>query len=434
MNELNHLLLAALTWPALAAQRVPEGLDSRQTPLPAAAASPLALPAGDLVYFDGTDLWHATPGQPPLSLLHLPTVVFGSFTLDVGAGNLLFAENTTNRLWLVPLQGPPPAQPLANIVYNYDAARLGPQHVLVSAKTGGFGTPDNDLVVLDLQTGAVQQLASLPGASGPVAVADNGDVYYATASLAFPTPPGQTSVLRFRRPVVDAARQQGTVLGLADADLVFAGLDAAADICLDDDGDLLFTDWFQNTLGELNDVDGPAPWRSAPLLSYGAAAGAAAVQFLASGSAPVFEPFQPVGGTLVVFETDFVATSTLRFVTPRRAQLTPVGPAPIPSGNVTLQVVDGPANGLGLLAIALDATPGNGTFAVAGFEQPLHWRLVLANTPLLQPAPFAADGTLSVTFWNPGFVVPVPATAQVALLSSSGILGSSSAQVLVFGP
>lgn len=434
MNHLIHLILAASTWPALAGQQVPEGLDSRLTPLPAAAASPLALPSGDIVYCDGNDLWRDTPGQSPQSLLHLPAFAFGSFTLDVGAGNLLFAENTTHRLWLVPLQGPPPAQPLASIVYNYDAVQLGPQHVLVSAKTGGFGTPDNDLVVLNLLTGATQLLASLPGASGPVAVAGNGDVYYATASLAFPTPPGQTSVLRFRRPLVDAALQLGTVLGLADADLVFAGLDAAADICCDDDGDLLFTDWFQNTLGELNDVDGPAPWLSAPLLSYGTAPGAAAVQFLAGGGATRFEPFQPVGSTVVVFETDFFSTSTLRFLTPRRAGLTPVGPAPIPGGSVTLQVVDGPANGLGLLAIALDTTAGSGAFAVAGFEQPLHWNFVLANTPLLEPAPFAADGTLSVTFWNPGFVVPMPATAQVALLSSAGVLGSSSAQVLVFGP
>jgi hypothetical protein len=318
-------------------------------------------------------------------------------------------------------------------VLNYDAVRLGPQQVLVSAKTGGFSTPDNELMVLDLQTGGTQVLASLPGASGPVAVAGNGDVYYATASLAFPTPPGQTSVLRLRRPVVDAALQQNVVLSINDTELVFAGLDAAADTCLDDDGDLLFTDWFQNTLGELNDVDGPAPWLSTPLLAYGVAPGAASVQFLAGGGAATFEPFQPVGSTLVVFETDFFSTSTLRMLTPHRAGLTPVGPAAIPTGNVTLQVVDGPANGLGLLAIALDATPGSSAFAVAGFEQPLHWSMVLVNTPLLQPAAFDASGTLSVTFWNPGFVTPMPATAQVALLSSVGVLGSSSAQVLLFG-
>jgi len=430
-----HFVLAALLTPLLAAQQLAEGIDSRLTPLPANAASPLLLPAGDVVYFDGNDLWREAPGLPPQSLLHLPAFVFGSFTIAAGPGHVLFAENSTNNLWLVPVQGPPPTQPLANIAFNYDAAMYSPQQAIVSAKTGGFGTADNDLVLLDLGSGTTRPLASMPGASGPVAVATNGDVYYATASLSFPTPPGQTSVWRFRHAAVDAAIQQSTVLDVADAELVFAGLDAAADICLDDDGDLLFTDWFQNTLGELNDVDGPSPspWLSAPLIHYGSAPGAAAVQFLASGGPSVFEPFQPSGSVVVVFETDFFSSSSLRSLTAARADLIAAGPSPIATGAFTLQVANGPANGLGLLAIALDATPGSGAFAVAGFEQPLHWSLALQATPILWPMPFDAQGTLSVTIWNPGFVVPVAATAQVALLSSIDVLGSSSAQQLWFG-
>ncbi len=430
--SIHHLLLVSLIGTALAAQQLAEGYTSRREPLPAGTNSPVVLPGGDHVYFDGNDLWRQTPGQSAQSLLHLPTFVFGSFTIEAGPAQLLFGEGSTNNLWLVPLQGARPTQPLANIAFNYDAALLGPQRAIVSAKRSGFATPDNDLVVLDLASGATQTLASLPGASGPIAVAANGDVYYATASLSFPVPPGQTAVLRFRRTVVDAAIQQAVVLGLADAEVVFTGIDAAADICLDDDGDLLFTDWLQNTLGELNDVDGPAPWLSAPLALYGAAPGAAGVQFRAGGGAAVFEPFQPAGSQLVVFETDFFSTSALRFLTPTRADLSPMPTTPLPTGNVTLQVVGGPANGLGLLAIALDATPGSGAFAV-GFEQPLHWSLALLGTPILWPAPFDAQGTFSVTIWNPGFPVPIAATAQVVLLSIQGALGSSTSGQLVLG-
>lgn len=428
------ILFTALLGSALTGQQLPEGITGQLVALPAGAASPALLPGGDVVYFDGTDLWRRAAGQPPQALLHLPSFVFGSFTLDVGGGALLFGENLTHHLWLVPTAGPAPTQPLATIPFNYDAAALDAQRVVVSAKTGGFSTPDNDLIVVDLATGVVQPLASVPGASGAVTVAANGDVYYATASLAFPTPPGQTAVVRFRRAVVDAALQQSLVLGIADAEPVFAGLDAAADLCLDDDGDLLFTDWFQNTLGELNDVDGPAPWLSTPLVHYGTAPGAAAVQFVPASGAAHFEPFQPLGGTVAVFETDFATTSAFRLLTARRAVLAPMGPAPIPAGAVTLQVAAGPANGLALLAITLDATPGSSTFAVPGFEQTLHWQTVLVGTALLQPAAFDAGGALSITFSNPGFAVPMAATAQVALLSASGVLGSSTAAGLVFGP
>lgn len=426
------LLVAALP-AALSAQQIAEGIASQVVPLPTAASCPLALGVDDHVWFDGTDLWRATAAQPPQSLLHLPSFVFGSFTVPVGAGLLLFGETTNHRLWLVPLQGPATAQPLATAAFNYDAAAFDAQHAIVSAKTGGFGAATNDLLLVDLANGSVQPLASLPGASGPVAVAANGDIFYATASNAFPTPAGQTSVLRFPHAVVANAIQQGAVLTASDATVVFAGIDAAADICFDDDGDLLFTDWFQNTLGELNDVDGPAPWLSAPLVLYGSAPGAAAVQFVPGGAGTVFEPFQPAGAAVAVFETDYVSTSSLRLLTTARADLTPFAATPIPTGVVTVQVHGGPANGLGTLAIALDATPGTGTFAVAGFEQPLDWSLALLGTPILWPTVFDAQGNLSVTLYNPGFASPTAATAQVALLSAAAVLGSSTMRTLSLG-
>jgi hypothetical protein len=434
MPPLRPSILACLFASAVTAQQVVEGITtSQQTELPAGSNCPLVLPSDDIVRFDGRRLLLLTPDGSDRLLLRLPGQVFGSFTIQVDAGHVLFGESSTDHVWLVPLHGPAPTQPLATVTLNYDAVGLDARHVIVSAKTGGFSTPDNDLVLLDLLTGSTRTLAVLPGASGPVAVAANGDLYYATASLAFPAPPGQSTVLRFRRPVLDAAIQQTTVLGIADAEVVFGGLDAASDLCIDDDGDVLFADWLNNTVGEISDATSPNPWLSAPLVQYGLSPGAATLQFLPGTGAGVFEPFQPAGSRLLVFETDFVASSRLRWLSPARPELGAATPTPIPLGHVSFQVRHGPANGFGLLVIGLDATPGSGTFPVAGFEAPLHWSLALQGAPLLWPAPFDAHGILVASVWNPGFLLPTAATVQVAVLSTLGGIGSSTAMATMFG-
>lgn len=427
-------LLAILSVPLLA-QPTPEGMTATVVPLPANASTPLRLPNGDLCWFDGDEVLRQAPGQPAVSLLQLPAPVFASFLVPVDGNRLLFGEASSHRLWLVPLQGPAPTQPLATATWNYDAVALDGQRALVSAKTGGFGSPDNDLAVVDLTTGATATVALLPGASGPVALAPDGDLYYATASLAFPTPPGQTSVLRLRRAVLDAAITNGTVLGLADAELVFAGLDAASDLALDDDGDLLFTDWFHNQVGELHDATGPAPWLGTPLLDHGSAPGAASLQFLPSPTpgTGVFEPFQPGASLLVVFETDFAQSHALRCVQPRQAVLTTNLPSPLPTGSVNFVVSGGPTVGVGLLAITLDTTPGLVTITLPGSEQPLGLAAALFGNAILWPDLFDAQGTLTIPVTNPGFPLPTAATAQALLLSVNGVFGVSSVLQPTFG-
>lgn len=427
------LLCAALFAASPAAQTLPEGFATQVASLSPVATLPQVLANGDLVWFDGDELLLEAQGQPPVTLLQLPSSTFGAFTLQIDAQRVLWADSIANTLWLVPLAGPAPAAPLASVAFPYDAVRFDAQRVVLSAKTGGFATPDNDLLVLDLSTGALQPFASLPGASGPVTIAPNGDLYYATASLAFPTPPGQTSVLRLRRPVVDAALLAGTVLGVADAELVFAGLDAAGDMVLDDDGDLLFTDWFQNQLGEIHDATGPSPWRGAPLVDYGVAPGAASLQFVPGAALGEFEPFQPGGDRLLVWETDYFSTNSLRSLAPQQPATASSVAAPIPAGAVTFTVGDGPANGFGLLAIALDGTPGVTAFAIPGFEQTLPWSDVLTGTMLLWPAPFDAQGSFAVPLASPGFATPTAATVQAVLVSTANVLGASAPLPVTFG-
>jgi hypothetical protein len=421
---------AALCAAPLSSQQLSAGYADQITTLAPTAGNVHVLPGGGIVSFDGTKLVIDETGQPTRTLLQLSAFAFGSFTVDAGPGRLLFGESSTNNVWLVPLAGPAPTTPLANVVFNYDAALLDAQRAIVSAKRTGFGDPNNDLVVIDLTTGSVQLLASLPGASGPVTVAANGDVYYATGSLAFPVPAGQAAIVRLRRPSVDLALQQQSVLTIADAEIVIAGLDVASDMCFDDDGDLLFVDWFNNEVGEVNDATGTSAWLGEPLIEYGASTGAATVQFHRATGHAVFEPFQPAAGRLIVHETDFFSTSSLRTVKSRRPAVASSPASPIPAGTFTLQVADGPANGIGIVLLSPWVLPGSIALPLPGNEAPLHLSpaVLLGALPLL--ASFDAQCAASVSFWNPGFRPGLWLTTQSVFIDETLSVGSSSSRVL----
>jgi hypothetical protein len=408
------------------AQTVAEGLQSSVQALPGNVGAALVLAQG-LVTFDGQDLVLTPPAQPPQLLLHLPAPVFTAFLADVGSSRVLLAESSTNALWLVPLVGPPPGAPLATIPLPYDALRLGPNRVIVSAKAGGFASPDNELVLLDLVTGQTQTLARLPGASGPIAQSVTGDLFYATASSSFPTPPGSCSVLRLPGAVVTAAIASATVLTLQHTQLVQGGLDTASDLAFDNDGDLHFVDWFNSRIGVVDDVVGTSTTLGAPLVAYAPTApGAVTVQFVPAFGPGVFEPFQPTtGGTLYVFESDFVATSRLRAVTGAPALLSSSVPSPIPAGPAAFVVSSGPANGIAVLAFDTVVATGGGSIAVPGFEAPLLWSAALFAPPVTIVLPLDATGAGSLAYVNPGFASPLLATAQVAFVSVTNALGAT---------
>ncbi len=423
-------VVAGLGLATVPSQQLPEGIQQQTQVLPPAAGTVLSTPSG-LVAFDGYDLVLTVPGQPSQSLLHFTTPVFGSFTIAAGPGQVLFGESSTHRVWLVPLQGPPPAHAVARVTFNYDAVLLVPNRALVSAKTGGFATPGNELVVIDLASGATQVVAQLPGASGPLALAANGDLYYATASLAFPPPPGASTVLRFRRPVLDQAVAQAQVLSIVNAEVVYAGLDAASDLAFDDDGDLFFVDWWNSRVGELNDVDGPQVSLGNALIDYATMPfSASTLQFLPAGTGGVFEPFQPAGGSMLVHETDFWSVSQLRTLRSLRPSLLVIAPTPVPSGNFSLVATAGPKNGIGVVALATSGIPGETALTVPGFEQPLVLSQALFGYPILLTVAFDAQGALSLPVWNPGFSPILLATTQVAILSTNGVLGSSNPVML----
>lgn len=430
-----HVLTTmAITLAALAAQQVPAGYAVARTTLPAGATAVQQTAAG-LVYCTGTTLELQPPGQPATTLLAVPGFVFGSFTVPVGTTHVLFGESSNNQLWLVPLAGPAPTVPLATLPFNYDAVLLTPQRALVSAKLTGFATNDNDLVVVDLTTGATQTIAKVPGASGPLALAANGDVLYATSSLAFPTPVGTAELLRFPRTAIDQAIATQGVLGPTSATLVVGGIDAAGDLAVDDDGDVFYADWMQDNVREIDDIDGPTPALGRVLLDHsGVATSASGLQFVGSAGLGVFEPFQPTGGTLLVHETDFFSTTALASVASTAATLTCSATSPIPAGPFALVADQGPANGLGLLAFGAGTSGTALSLALGGFEAPLLWDSTLVVGAAVVPVLFDASGALNLPLTNPGMPSLAPSLVQIAFLDAAGHLGATPSVAFTLAP
>lgn len=425
MSPRLHLLTSPLLVGLLAGQNPLAGFRQSVTPLPPTASCVLHTPAG-VVWFDGSDLMLAISPQHRRSLLHLPNPSFGSFTIAAGPNQVLFGENSTGTVWLVPLQGPRPSQPLTTVAWNYDAVLLDSDHALVSARTGGFGAAVNEVLSVDLTTGAWQLVAQVPGASGPIEIGPGGDVFYATAALTYPPPAAAATVIRFARSAVDQAVAGGPALGIQDATLTAAGFDAAGDLAFDDDGDLYLVDWFNNRVGAIRDAEtssaAPPTW---PLDYAGSWTSPTTLQFVSGSGNGVFEPFQPTNGRLFVHETDWFSLSQSRLLEARRPELLAPPSAVLAAGSHALKIADGPDGGLAVLAFDL-TPPGTSTMlSLPGFGQPLWWNSGLLASPMLVVEPLSPLGRAAIFVTNPGFVTPVPALAQVVTFSSAGVIGST---------
>jgi|GEM_PF-5386274 len=421
-------LLAALASISLtvSAQQIAEGYSSNTTSLPSGAGNVLKTAFGT-VYFDGTELKLDT-GASTQSLLTFPSSVFGSFTAPIGNNKVLFGESSNNGIWSVTLNGGAP-QLVANVVFNYDAVLLDDDRALVSAKTGGFSSPDNEVMFLDLLTGQTQLLAQFPGASGSLAIDAAGDVYYATAPATFPAPAGTVDVLRLSRATVDAAIVNNQVLGTGDATVVIQGLDAAGDLAFDDDGDLFFVDWMNGVIGEINDASGAQAALGQSLVDFaGSGLSGSSLQFImpATPGAQVFEPFQSAGGTLCVRSGSWATgASQNQCISAAPPVLTSSTPAPIPAGSFSLDTAGGPANGFGLLLFATGAAGGSTALSIPGFEAQLIVSASLASSPVFVSVPLDASGAASLWVNNPGFAPVLSAHAQTVVISTTGAIGSS---------
>ncbi|MGE0142185.1 MAG: hypothetical protein AB7I19_10025 [Planctomycetota bacterium] len=417
------LIAALLTSMSLAAQTLEPGYSATATTLPNGTS--LNLKLVDLradVRFDGTSVVF-DDGRSTSTLLTFPAFTFGSFLVRTSASTVLFGESSQGDLYLLPLNGGAP-RVLARLPLNYDAVLWNAGAVLVSAKTGGFSSPLTEIWHVDLGSGALDKLAELPGASGPLDL-DRGGIVYATASLAFPTPPGTVEILSF-----DNRQLQGalgpTHLLYSDARVIYRGLDAASDLAVDGDEDVFFVDWMNGTVGELSRT-GRMPPRVSVLLDYaGATFSAGSLQYVGSNNPmTIFEPFQPQFGLrLLVTESNFgtgAARSNSIEVAPAVLSSTPSGP--IPLGRFTLEVAGAAPNGFAVLAFGIQTVLGERLIGVPGFEGPILWSDSLLHGSLESIGiPLDAQGRAQVALANPGVGPLLAFVAQAAFVDANTLV------------
>ncbi|MSR38723.1 MAG: hypothetical protein EXS02_07800 [Planctomycetes bacterium] len=416
---------------SLFAQSVPDGYSSSLHSLPNSAGYPAVL-TNAIAWFDGTDVTLQETGLAPRSLLHFSVPRFGAFLVPLRNGALLFADSSFGDVYLLATSVGALPILLNNLILPYDAAELSPTTVVISAKTGGFGASDNDLIRLDLTTGVTTALGSVGGASGALAIDAHGDLIYATAPQSFPAPSGSVQILRWSALQITLAQLGAGSLSLANAQVMVTGLDAVGDLALDTDDDLFFIDWLNGTVGEINQLH-QSPWTTNFIDYTVSNVSCGTLQFI--GSSGEFEPYSTTSsGELCLHETDFLQVSQLRKIQPRSAGLTAGNFSVIPRGPFTLQVQQATPNGIAIFGLALAQNLNAFTLTVQGFEQSIPWD----NSLFIGITSFAALDALGhnqLQLNNPGLPAGTRLIAACAF-SDSGLqlLGATQVRSLLLAP
>lgn len=400
------------------AQKLEQGYQSGVRGLASGDAQVAVAGAGRIVYFNGSELI-CDDSVSQVVLLSFATPVFGSFTVQVSPTEVLFGESSNQGIWKVPFVGGGQPTLLANITFNYDAVPFGDNHAIVSAKTGGFGANDNDLLAVNLTTGQVDTVAVIPGASGPLAVDAADNLYYATSSNSFPPAAGSVDILRFDRVLVQSAIGP-TVLAVGSATVCFQGLDSASGMVIDGDDDVFVTDYSNSHLVEISDINGGQP-RASVLMDYaGLPFGAAGLTYVRTAFGPAgaqFEPFQaPLAGALAVHESAWGGVSQVRYLTPRRP-VTVIDQDPVPPVAFAIQTSGGPTNATGALAMGV-ASAVEQPLRFSPFEQTMLWGLGGPAIVFLN-APFDGLGVALTPLQNPGIGSPAELAVQAVFLDPS---------------
>ena len=192
-------------------------------------ASFTALPGGEVLIFDGVDVFGWIPHARFSSYLG-STSTFGypSFIrVDPTRTFAILGESSHGNLFRAEF-GTEQVEPLAQVPLNFDAAWEDDRHFLLSASPCML-ICGNDIFRVDAASGDRSPVAHVPGPSGPIALSADGALYYGRQSTTYPPPAGSLSVLRWSAEQI----RSGNVLSEADAEVVVAGLDGIGSIDVD---------------------------------------------------------------------------------------------------------------------------------------------------------------------------------------------------------
>ncbi len=230
--------------------------------------------------------------------------------------------------------------PLGTMMFNFAAAFDSPSSIIVSAATCGFNC-GNDLVRVDTTTGAQTPLGHVPGPSGPLALAPNGDLYYGTQSPLFPTPAGANSVVRW------SASQIGTVpLDELNWTVFTDNLTGCSSLAIDPANAHVYV--AESTFGRdrnfILEYSETGQSLGKIVTSRGTLVGG--LEFLGTAGSEPFRGYREnSGSTLSYHSTDFVAIDDIIRIAPRRAEIRLAGSGVEGVGRYRISVTGAPPHG-----------------------------------------------------------------------------------------
>ncbi len=415
--------LLALTTPLCARDTVGAGFGAdieRALPGYTAYAGYATVSNGDRIVYDGSLVWREQADGTFLHTIAGPPVTgYPSFIeVDPTETFAVFGESSNGSIYRVELAGG--LMLLGTIDLNYAFAfEPGAATGIVSAAVCSSSC-SNALHRMDVATGARTTLATIAGPSGPVAFSPAGDLYYATQSNDFPTPPGFVQILRWS----STQLANGPFPLTASGATVFAsGLDGGDSMAFGPQFGHLFlaVSPYGNTSNVL-ELD-----RSGSVVGS-IASSSDSISDIEVFDAPgdgVLAAFQPAGARIQYRATDFgLATARVVGLSPRRPVLTSV------------------QNGNGTMTVSLTgATPNTSAFVISSpttFYAPVESAHDLVNYVFWTGMPYPthirrlgnqittdATGSGSFSFPNPASIQGTR-VIQVLVRDASGTLRGSS--------
>ena len=406
-------VLALHATPVLAQDTIGDGfVQSATQPTPVAFSSYATMSSGERVVFDGVsfDIYDANGGFV-LNLGVLPSFVFNSFVaVDPSESFAVIGESSNGDIFRVALDGSG-FTTIGNLNFNYDAVFEGPNSLLVSAATCGLGC-GNDIVRFDATSGAATSLANVGGASGPVALASNGDLYYATIDFGAPN---ATNLLRWSA----AQLNSGVLLGESDATLLASGLGGASSMDVDPVyGNIFLAEAIFGGISRILEFDAASGNLADVVVESTQYLGN--VELMQDSGIGHFHAYQPADGVFMHYNnTDIVTVRARR----PSASLLQVGPV------ATFQVQNAKPNSamLVLFAKTSDYDPNYITNELNGMDFQFHSVapvFKLRRTPLMIPTD--ANGTGTFTFFDPGNLAGTLVFQALITDESATFIGGSS--------
>ncbi len=378
------------------------------------------LPGGDLVFFQGNLLFR-WDGKKRVLLHAFPAGTAGAFVKYTAKG-VFAAESTNGRIYrLDPLSGKTTL--IAAVRYPFDLVQAPRGGLYLSANPGwGGGGSGNRIYLLDPARGGLDEIVRLQGPSGPVAFDARGNLYYATQSSTYPTPPGAVRILRWPAARVRAAAGPG-YLTAKDAVTVWSNLDGAFGMVLDGMGRIYLTDPRKGILLQLDpEKKKKRILLQAPPFSW---TGYTFLRLAGEKGPATLDPWQPPGGgRLVLAASDYLSYSAFLELSPSRPVLASTPWPAVPPGSLSLDLSKGPASSAGILLLSpLGASPEIGL--PLGERAPLFLGVLPHPWMLAFPVTTGAKGSFSLKLTYPGGG-PMVVYGQVLFLGSPGLPATSS--------